>query len=116
MKMQQPALMFVLALTLCGSAFAGTGRAENSAVDKAINRITQRETATVKHIAQYSPLVETYVQTFASDKDLGHVPNGDHYFLGRASFQGAFKDDSFVSDSPAGVRHKLLSEFEALRL
>ena len=32
----------------------------------------------------YSPLVETYIQNLRGDKDLGTVPAGDKYFLGRA--------------------------------
>jgi hypothetical protein len=35
----------------------------------------------------YSPLVETYIQNLKPDKDLGEVPAGDKYFLGRANFQ-----------------------------
>jgi hypothetical protein len=35
----------------------------------------------------YSPLVETYIQNLRPDKDLGEVPGGDKYFLGRADFQ-----------------------------
>ena len=34
----------------------------------------------------YSPLVETYIQNLKPDKDLGQVPAGDKYFLGRANF------------------------------
>ena len=34
----------------------------------------------------YSPLVETYIQNLRPDKDLGQVPAGDKYFLGRANF------------------------------
>ena len=33
---------------------------------------------------QYSPLVETYIQMMKADKDLGAVPAGDKYYLGRA--------------------------------
>ena len=37
-------------------------------------------------IRNYSPLVETYIQNLKADKDLGQVPAGDKYFLGRANF------------------------------
>jgi hypothetical protein len=37
-------------------------------------------------IRQYTPLVETYIQNLKPDKDLGYVPAGDRYFLGRADF------------------------------
>lgn len=50
-------------------------------VDKAVAQ-EQRE---LRLLRQYSPLVETYIQYLRQDKQLGAVPNGDKYFLGRAS-------------------------------
>ena len=33
-------------------------------------------------------MVETYIQELRPDKEMGQVPAGDHYFLGRGNLQG----------------------------
>jgi hypothetical protein len=51
-----------------------------------IDRVITNENRAIQQIRQYSPLVETYIQNLKPDKDLGYVPGGDKYFLGRADF------------------------------
>src|SRR5215813_4789923 len=51
-----------------------------------IDRVITNENKSIQQIRQYSPLVETYIQNQKPDKDLGTVPAGDKYFLGRADF------------------------------
>ncbi len=51
-----------------------------------IDRVITNENRSIQQIRQYSPLVETYIQNQKPDKDLGTVPAGDKYFLGRADF------------------------------
>ena len=51
-----------------------------------IDRVITNENRSIQQIRQYSPLVETYIQNQRPDKDLGTVPAGDKYFLGRADF------------------------------
>ncbi|HXY24277.1 MAG TPA: M48 family metalloprotease [Candidatus Acidoferrum sp.] len=51
-----------------------------------IDRVITNENRSIQQIRQYSPLVETYIQNLKTDKELGYVPAGDKYFLGRADF------------------------------
>ena len=51
-----------------------------------IDRVITNENRSIQQIRQYSPLVETYIQNLKTDKELGPVPAGDKYFLGRADF------------------------------
>jgi peptidase M48-like protein len=51
-----------------------------------IDRVITNENRSIQQIRQYSPLVETYIQNQKPDRDLGSVPAGDKYFLGRADF------------------------------
>ncbi|HEV2195856.1 MAG TPA: M48 family metalloprotease [Candidatus Acidoferrum sp.] len=51
-----------------------------------IDRVITNENRSIQQIRQYSPLVETYIQNQKPDRDLGTVPAGDKYFLGRADF------------------------------
>src|SRR6201987_193383 len=56
-------------------------------MDQVIDRVVANEQRLYGQIRNYSPLVETYIQNLKPDKDLGQVPAGDKYFLGRANFQ-----------------------------
>ena len=56
-------------------------------MDQALDRVISNEQHLYGQMRNYSPLVETYIQNLKSDKDLGEVPAGDKYFLGRANFQ-----------------------------
>src|SRR5438094_4701357 len=55
-------------------------------MDEVIDRVVTNENRANQQIKQYSPLVETYIQNLRPDKELGYVPAGDKYFLGRADF------------------------------
>jgi hypothetical protein len=56
-------------------------------MDQAVDRIISNEQRLYGQMRNYQPLVETYIQNLKTDKDLGQVPAGDKYFLGRANFQ-----------------------------
>jgi Peptidase family M48 len=56
-------------------------------MDQALDRIISNEQHMYGQMRNYSPLVETYIQNLKPDKDLGQVPAGDKYFLGRADLQ-----------------------------
>ena len=49
-----------------------------------VDRIVAQEQAEMESLRQYSPLIETYVQTRRQDNQVGVAPSGDKYFLGRA--------------------------------
>ncbi len=56
-------------------------------MDQVLDRVINNEQRLYGQMRNYSPLVETYIQNLKADKDLGEVPAGDKYFLGRANFQ-----------------------------
>ena len=55
-------------------------------MDEVVDRVTSNENHLYGKIKEYSPLVETYIQNLKPDKELGFVPAGDKYFLGKADF------------------------------
>src|SRR5215471_603330 len=55
-------------------------------MDQVIDRVVTNEQRLYGQMRNFSPLVETYIQNLKPDKDLGTVPAGDKYFLGRANF------------------------------
>jgi hypothetical protein len=80
----------VLGFVLVGSATIASAAAaepqQARTMDQVIDRVITNENRIDQQIRQYTPLVETYIQNLKPDKDLGYVPAGDKYFLGRADF------------------------------
>jgi hypothetical protein len=85
----------MLARVVLGFILAGSGTIASAAapepqqartMDQVIDRVITNENRLDQQIRQYSPLVETYIQNLKPDKELGYVPAGDKYFLGRADF------------------------------
>lgn len=97
----------ILVLTLSGLgtavAAATTPADQPRTMDEVVDRVTANENKLYGQIRQYSPLVETYIQNLKSDKDLGYVPAGDKYFLGRAEFS---KGVQLVSLTETGGKGK----------
>ncbi|HEV2378752.1 MAG TPA: M48 family metalloprotease [Terriglobia bacterium] len=77
---------------------------EPDAVSRLVDRITARENELVKNLRNYRPRVETYIQDFRPDQELGDVPTNDHYFLGRLDFEGSIDDRSFLPERHRGRR------------
>ena len=101
-----------LATVVLGFVLAGSGTIASAAaaepqqartMDQVIDRVITNENRLDQQIRQYSPLVETYIQNLKPDKDLGYVPAGDKYFLGRADFA---KGVALVSLSDAQSKGK----------
>lgn len=83
--------MLALALGACAAAISWAAPPPAAAdqprtMDQVVDRVTANEQKLYDQIRNYSPLVETYIQNLKPDKDLGEVPAGDKYFLGRANF------------------------------
>jgi hypothetical protein len=81
--------VFVLILSGLGTLAAADAPkpAEQArTMEDVIDRVITNENRASQQIRQYSPLVETYIQNLKPDKELGYVPAGDKYFLGRADF------------------------------
>ena len=82
--------ILVLALGASAGTIASAAPAPDAdqlrTMEQVVDRITSNEQKLYGQIRNYSPLVETYIQNLKPDKDLGQVPAGDKYFLGRANF------------------------------
>jgi hypothetical protein len=101
-----------LATVVLGFVLAGSGTIASTAaaepqqartMDQVVDRVITNENRLNQQIRQYSPLVETYIQNLKPDKDLGEIPAGDKYFLGRADFS---KGVALVSLSDSGGKGK----------
>jgi hypothetical protein len=98
----------ILALILSGLGSAAAAAAPKPAhqprtMDDVIERVVTNENRLYGQVKNYSPLVETYIQNLKPDKELGYVPGGDKYFLGRADFS---KGVNLVPLSDTGSKGK----------
>ena len=76
-------------------------------LSEVIDKIVSQEQVEVQSLRQYSPLVETYIQNLRADKELGAVPDGDKYFLGRAVLANGVELEPL--DHDAGMKRKLFA-------
>ena len=58
-------------------------------------RIFYREAKFVGDIKPFTPMVETYIQNYKRDEELGQVPSSDQYFIGRLIMKNGIEDLSF---------------------
>jgi len=58
-------------------------------------RIFYREAKFVSDIKSFTPMVETYIQNYKRDEELGQVPSSDQYFIGRLIMKNGIEDLSF---------------------
>jgi len=70
-------------LACCPSAQcipADRGRQQPATLSLVVDKIVAQEQAEMQFLRQYSPLVETYIQTLRPDDHRGAVPDSDKYF------------------------------------
>ena len=61
-----------------------------------LQKAAQQEQLMVKVIQHHVPLVETYIQHMRQDPQMGPIPFGDVYMLGRVDFGGTFTADAYA--------------------
>ena len=66
-----------------------------------VNRVIASENLYGVRLIEFSPRIETYVQYYQPDNELGDVATSDAFFLGRLKFEGEGREVSFVTaDTP----------------
>ena len=78
------------------AAQQGAESTESAAAALLEERFIARENQFLKNVRSYSPRIETYIQNFRPDPELGSVPTDDHYFLGRMDFHRGVAVRSFL--------------------
>src|SRR5579863_5737867 len=92
--------------------------ADRQAASKAneiAERIFYREAKFVQDLRPYTPMVETYIQDFKGDEQLGQVPSGDKYFIGRLLIKNGIENLSFQGNRkslPTLILEKLNSFYK----
>jgi hypothetical protein len=84
------------------------------ALDQVVSKVTSRENQEMAMIRQHSPLVETYIQKVRiTENDGSWVPDGDHYFIGRAEFSKGLDLKSLPVPSD-DARHHIVASLTRL--
>jgi Peptidase family M48 len=99
--------IFVVVSSVLGTtaaAAAPTPPDQPRTMEEVIDRVTTVENRLDQDIKKYSPLVETYIQNLKPDKDLGFVPGGDRYFLGKADLSKGVNLVSLTDTDPKGKK------------
>lgn len=119
MRTLRPFLTVVLLLSLSAVAEDLQAQAAQpgnsvgaSTADQVIDRVIEREHATVQALRDYTPIVETYLQNMRPDEKLGSVPNGDRYFLGRLDMSQDVSDRTFLGQP--GIWKRFFGNFKNL--
>ena len=104
----------IFSAALVWTALPLAAAAEEPTVAQAVDKIVAQEQAEVQTLRQYSPLVETYIQLVRPDKDLGAVPDGDRYFLGRAELGKGVDLEPLINGPDGSAKKKLLGTVGSL--
>jgi Peptidase family M48 len=85
-------------------------------VDEVLDRVVAKESALVGILANYTPLVETYIQNLKDDDNLGAVPKDDHYFLGKLDLRDGITEHSLLPEPGFATDLKnVLTQFYSVR-
>jgi hypothetical protein len=87
---------------------AGPATTLNQVIDRAL----ARERATIKMLANRTPLIETYLQNMKMDPVLGPVPASDRYFFGRLDLSDDGGRQDYLSEG--SLESRLLGGFTKL--
>ena len=73
-------------------------------MDQVVDRFIEREHGLMKALATRTPVVETYLQNLTADPQLGPVPSGDHYFLGRLDMGETVDRKDYLKEQDKGMQ------------
>jgi hypothetical protein len=102
----------VLAVVFCSAPLAAQDQslAPVGALDQVVSKVTSREKQEMQMIREHSPLVETYIQKVrVTENDGSWIPDGDHYFIGRAQFAKGLDLKPLPTPGDDSVHHMFAS-------
>jgi hypothetical protein len=97
-----PGILWLVLAFIAMPPAAGAKESDTPAKVDVLDKIIAQEHAEMESLRKYSPLVETYIQIRRQDKQVGVVPGGDRYFLGRAMLAKGVKLEPLAHDTRTG--------------
>ena len=98
----------VVVVVFCSAPLAAQqpSPSQCGALDQVVAKVTSRENQEMAMIRQHSPMVETYIQKVRiTENDGSWVPDGDHYFIGRAEFAKGLDLKPLPTPGDDSLRH-----------
>ena len=83
-------------------------------MEEVVNLFIEREHGLIKMLSTRTPVVETYLQNLTSDTQLGAVPSGDHYFLGRMDMGETIDRKDYLKQENTSMQNRLMGGFQKL--
>jgi hypothetical protein len=99
----------VLVVLALGALPLHAADSPNNALDQVVDHIISTEQTEMTSLKPFTPLVETYIQNLKGDNNLGAVPAGDKYFLGRAVLAKGVNLDPLTDGSESKGKKKMFS-------
>jgi len=93
---------------------AATPAAAPTTMDQVVTLFVAREHALIQMLSNRTPVVETYLQNLAADAQLGSVPSGDHYFLGRMDMGETADRKDYLKEQDTSMQTRLMGGFQKL--
>ena len=93
---------------------AATPAAAPTTMDQVVTLFVAREHALIQMLSNRTPVVETYLQNLTADAQLGSVPSGDHYFLGRMDMGETADRKDYLKDQDTSMQTRLMGGFQKL--
>lgn len=126
MRLSARMFLLLLLMCLCSSAvLAGDKTADkksareaaaeeplNPEMEAVIDRFVERERELQNTLRNFKPRIEIYLQELKPEKEMGFVPDGDKYFIGRLDLREGIGFRSFVPEG--GASRRMLSAITTL--
>ncbi|HWY04727.1 MAG TPA: M48 family metalloprotease [Candidatus Acidoferrum sp.] len=93
---------------------AATPAPAPTTMDQVVTLFVAREHALIQMLSNRTPVVETYLQNLAADAQLGSVPSGDHYFLGRMDMGETADRKDYLKEQDTSMQTRLMGGFQKL--
>jgi len=93
---------------------AATPAPAPTTMDQVVTLFVAREHALIQMLSNRTPVVETYLQNLTADPQLGPVPSGDHYFLGRMDMGETADRKDYLKDQDTSMQTRLMGGFQKL--
>jgi hypothetical protein len=93
---------------------AATPAPAPTTMDQVVTLFVAREHALIQMLSNRTPVVETYLQNLTADPQLGPVPSGDHYFLGRMDMGETPDRKDYLKQQDTSMQTRLMGGFQKL--
>jgi len=93
---------------------AATPAPAPTTMDQVVTLFVAREHALILMLSKRTPVVETYLQNLTADSQLGAVPSGDHYFLGRMDMGETADRKDYLKEQDTSMQTRLMGGFQKL--